>query len=266
MSTVSAPPRGLRLAVVGKGGAGKSVVSATLVRLLARRGHRVLALDSDTLPGLSLSLGAEVPEDAPLNAAAERNERGRWHLVKGIGPARAVQRFATDAPDGVRLLQIGKTDRRGLNPNRASHNAFYQIIHRLDEARSLDDWTILGDLPAGPRQAAFNWAPYARNYLLVVEPTWQSMLTARRIIRIATALRDDTEMSLVVNKATCDSDAVRVQEFLDVPLLATVPVDEGVRAAERAGVALLDLAPDSPAVQAIELLADELAVTSMQRI
>jgi CO dehydrogenase maturation factor len=257
---------GLRLAVVGKGGAGKSVVAATLARLLARRGHRVLALDSDTLPGLSISLGAEVPDDAPLNAAAERNEKGRWHLVKGVGPARAVQRFATDAPDGVRLLQIGKTDKRGLAPNRASHNAFYQVIHRLDDVRSLEDWVILGDLPAGPRQTAYDWAPYARRFLLVVEPTWQSMLTARRITRIAKGMRDDVELSLVVNKATANADAARVEEFLGVPLLAIVPVDEDVRSAERAGIALLDLAPDAPAVHAIERLADALDASNIERI
>ena len=256
---------GLRLAVVGKGGAGKSVVAATLARLLARRGHRVLALDSDTLPGLSFSLGANVPDNAPLNAAAERNEKGRWHLVKGVGPARAVQRFASDAPDGVRLLQIGKTDRRGLAPNRASHNAFYQVIHRLDRVRSLEDWVIVGDLPAGPRQTAFDWAPYAERFLLVVEPTWQSMLTARRISRIARAMREDVELSLVVNKAAAESDAARVEEFLGVPLLATVPVDEGVRSAERAGLALLDLAPDAPAVRAIEQLADALYAANIDR-
>lgn len=247
--------KALRLAVVGKGGAGKSVVSATLARVLARRGHRVLALDSDTLPGLSISLGADVPADVPLNAAAVRNEEGRWHLVKGIGAARAVQRYATDAPDGVRLLQIGKTDRRGLAPNRASHQAFYKVIHRLDGVRSLDDWVILGDLPAGPRQAAYDWAPYAQRFLLVVEPTWQSMLTARRIVRITSTMRDDREFSLVVNKVTSDDDAARVQEFLGVPLLAAVPADDAVRAAERAGVAVLDAAPDSPAVRAIEGLA-----------
>jgi CO dehydrogenase maturation factor len=257
-------PAGLRLAVVGKGGAGKSVVSATLARLLARRGHRVLALDSDTLPGLSISIGAGVPDDVPLNAAAERNDKGRWRLVKGIGPARAVQRFATDAPDGVRLLQIGKTDRRGLNPNRASHQAFYQVIHRLDEVRSLDDWVILGDLPAGPRQAAYDWAPYAQRFLLVVEPTWQSMLTARRIIRIAGTMRDDREFSLVVNKVTTDADAPRVQEFLGVPLLGSVPADDEVRAAERAGVAVLDAAPDAPAVRAIERLASALDAASIE--
>lgn len=259
-------PRGLRLAVVGKGGAGKSVISATLARTLARRGHRVLALDSDTLPGLSISLGAGVPEEVPLNAAAERNDKGRWRLVKGVGPARAVQRYAIDAPDGVRLLQIGKSDRRGLAANRPSHQAFYQVIHRLDDVRSLDDWVILGDLPAGPRQAAYDWAPYAQRFLLVVEPTWQSMLTARRIVRIAGSMRDDREFSLVVNKVTTDADAERVQEFLGVPLLGAVPADDAVRAAERAGVALLDAAPDAPAARAIARLADALDAANIERL
>ena len=255
----------MRIAVVGKGGAGKSVVSANLARVLARRGHRVLALDSDTLPGLSLSLGADVPSEPPLNAAAEQNEKGRWTLKPGIGPVRAVQRFATDAPDGVRLLQIGKTDKRGLAVNRASHNAFYQVIHGLEDARWLRDWVILGDLPAGPRQAAFDWAPYAQHFLLVVEPTWQSMLTGRRIVRVAKAMREDVEFSLVVNKAAQDDDAARVQEFLGIALIAVVPVDEGVRAAERAGVALLDHAPDSAAMRAIERLAESLDAASIER-
>jgi len=266
MSTTVARATGLRLAVVGKGGSGKSTVSGTLARILARRGHRVLALDSDTLPGITFSLGAELTDDVPLNAAAERNEKGRWHFIKGVGPARAVQRYATDAPDGVRLLQIGKNDRRGVGPNRASHNAFYQIVHRLDDVRSLDDWVILGDLPAGARQAAYDWAPYARHFLLVVEPTWQSMLTARRVARITKAMRDDVTLSLVVNKAEGEADAVRAQEFLDVPLIAIVPVDEGVRRAERAGIAPLDGAPDSPAIRAIEGLADALDAGSIERI
>ncbi|HWC25583.1 MAG TPA: P-loop NTPase [Solirubrobacteraceae bacterium] len=262
----TAAPGGIRLAVVGKGGAGKSVVAATLARLLARRGHRVLALDSDTLPGLSISLGAPLSDDAPLNAAAERDENGRWQLARGIGPARAVQRFSIEAPDGVRLLQLGKTDRRGLGPNRASHNAFYQIVHRLEEVRSLKDWAILGDLPAGPRQTAYDWAPYARRFLLVVEPTWQSMLTARRIVRIAREHRDDVEFSLVVNKVTPDADVERAEQFLGVPLLGTVPADDDVHAAERAGVALLDHAPDAAAVRAVERLADVLDASTMERL
>lgn len=47
--------RGVRIVVVGKGGAGKSVVAGTMARVFARGGERVLALDSDLMPGLALS-------------------------------------------------------------------------------------------------------------------------------------------------------------------------------------------------------------------
>lgn len=76
------------VAVAGKGGAGKSVVAGTLARILAREGERVLALDSDMMPGLALNLGAEEPALPPLLEAAEKDENGRWRLKRGIGPAR----------------------------------------------------------------------------------------------------------------------------------------------------------------------------------
>jgi nitrogenase subunit NifH len=78
-------------------------------------------------------------------------------------------------------------------------------------------------------------------------------------------MREHAEFSLVVNKAAAGDDAERVQEFLGVPLIAVIPVDEGVRSAERAGVALLDHAPESAAVHAIELLADALDAGSIER-
>jgi CO dehydrogenase maturation factor len=248
----------LHLAVAGKGGAGKSVVAGTLARLLARSGRPVLALDSDTLPGLALSLGATVPEEPPLLAAAERDERGRWRLRKGIGPVRAIRRFATPAPDGVRLLQAGKHGPEGLGPVMGAVNAFYAVIHRLRDADALRPWAIVGDLPAGPRQIAFDWAPYADRLLVVAEPTSQSVLTARRIVRIAAARRP-IEALLVVNKVRDDHDAARVAREVGLPAVAAIPAHEDVRAAERAGVALLDHAPEGAPVAAIERLVGRLA-------
>lgn len=249
----------MRLAVVGKGGAGKSVIAATLARTLARRGHRVLALDSDPLPGLTYSLGADPPAaESPLLAATERREDKRWHFVRGIGPARVVQRFSTTAPDGVRVLQLPKTTREGMAPVIGATQAFYKTIHGLDRVVSLRDWVILGDLPAGPRQVAFEWAPYAQHFVLVVEPTWQSMLTSRRIARLVGASRPEARVSLVVNKSTGPQDEELVAGVLALPVLQAVPVDEGIRSAELAGVALLDHAPESAAVRAIERLAVDL--------
>ena len=258
------PGRAPRIAVAGKGGAGKSVVAGTLARVLARRGHRVLALDSDLMPGLALSLGADAPADPPLNAAAERDAEGRWRLRKGIGPVRAVARYATDAPDGVRLLQAGKWGKDGLAPIMASVQAYYRVVHRLEAARSLDSWTIVADLPAGPRQTAFDWAPHADSYVVVVEPTWKSALTARRIARIARSRRDLT-LLVVASKVRGPEEERRVVELVGEPVAVSIPVDPVVEEAERLGVALFDHAPSSPAVAAVERLADVLEGDTVER-
>jgi len=237
-------------------------VAGTLARLLARRGLPVLALDSDTLPGLAISLGAGVPEEPPLLAAAEKGEDGRWRLRKGIGPAKAVQRYSIPAPDGVRLLQSAKHTETGLAPVMGAVHAFYKLVPRLTRPTGLRGWAIVGDLSAGPRQTAYGWAPYAERFLLVVEPTLPSMLTARRIARIAATPRA-VELSLVVNKAAGRADATRVEEFFGVNAVAVVPADEAIRDAERDGVAPIDAAPRCPAVRAVERLAEALAPSSL---
>lgn len=256
----------MRLATVGKGGAGKSVVSATLARLLARRGRRVLALDSDSLPGLSLSLGAAGSSEPLPNTAVERDEENHWRFAGGLDAAGATQRYASEAPDGVRLLQVGKATRDGRAATEGSVNAFFTIVQELEYAPQFAEWVILGDLPAGARQAAFGWVSYVDHFLLIVEPTMQAMLAARRIRRVGTQARPGARVSLVVNKATGAADAERVEAFLELPALEVVPMDDGVRRAEGAGVAVLDHAPDSPAVQAISRLAERLEADALPHV
>ena len=248
----------LRVALVGKGGAGKSLIAGTLARLLARRGRRVLVLDSDTLPGLEFSLGVRPGPVPPLMEAAERGEDGRWRLRRGIGPVRAVQRYALEAPDGIRLLQSGKTDpEEGLKPVMPAVQAFYRVVHRLRRAESLRAWDVVGDLPAGPRQAAFDWAPYADTFVLVVEPSVQSLLAAKRIARIV-EMRGRADVLTVANQVRADADVRRIARSLGAAPAVVVPADAEVAAAERAGAALIDHAPRSPAVAAVERLLEAL--------
>ncbi|MBA2461773.1 MAG: hypothetical protein H0V45_08435 [Actinobacteria bacterium] len=250
------------LAVAGKGGAGKSVVAGTLARLFARDGAQVLALDSDMMPGLALTLGAPEPPLPPLLEAAEQDENGRWRLKRGIGPMRAIARFSTDAPDGIRLLQCGKLTAAGRMPIMGALNAYYAIIHRLSRVKALRSWTIVGDLPAGQRQLAFDWAPYAETIVLVVEPTWKSALTARRAARIARARNVD--IVTIASQVRARGDSRLVERVVGEPVLLSVPYDEAVAKAEREGVALLDHAPRARAVRAIEHLADELRARSLR--
>jgi CO dehydrogenase maturation factor len=244
----------LHVAIVGKGGSGKSVVAGTLARILARRGRRVLTLDSDLMPGLALSVGLGADSSAMLSEAVQKNEEGRWRLRKGVGPVRAVERYAALAPDGVHHLQLGKLEAEGRAAIMGSTNGFYQVIHRLSRAPGFQNWTIIGDLPAGPRQIAYRWAPYAHTFVVLVEPSWKSVLTARRIAAMVRS-RPGAEAMPVASKIAAASDRRRVEEMLGESVTAAIPSDDAVAAAERAGIALIDRDPGSPAVQAIETLA-----------
>jgi CO dehydrogenase maturation factor len=250
----------LRIAVVGKGGAGKSILSATLAQTFARRGRRVFVLDHDSAPGLSLSLGVRDADAPLLNAAMEQGEDRRYRFVEGLDPIGAAQRFAIDGPDGIRVLQVGKSDRAGSEAVQPSVNAFYEIVSRLEDAPEFRDWTIVGDLPAGGRQPGCGWTPYATHFLLVAEPTMQSLLTARRLKRIAAEVRPAARVSLVVSKAADPSDVEFVSGFLGMQPFGIVPLDDDVRRAERSGVPVLVHAPRSPAVAAMVAIAERLDV------
>jgi CO dehydrogenase maturation factor len=248
----------LWIAVTGKGGAGKSVIAGTLARLLARRGRRVLALDSDPMPGLSLSLGANEPKAPPLNEAAENYEKFRWRLRKGIGPVRAIQRFSTEAPDGVRLLTLGKADKDGLVNIQGSVLAYHETVNRLQQAKTFRDWTLIADVPAGPRQVGAGFAAFARTYLVVVEPSWPSALAAGRVARVAAA-RSVPDVRFIASKVSGRGDVRHIERLVGATVIASIPLDDAVVHAERDGVALIDAAPKSDAVRAIERLAETLA-------
>jgi len=254
----------LWLAVAGKGGAGKSVLAGTLARVLARRRHRVLAVDSDPVPGLAHSLGVAEPEVTAVLGAAEQSEKDGWRLKRGVGPARAVANFTTPAPDGVRMLQLGKAGPDGLYGLTGSVTAFLRIVERLPESTSLRRWTIIGDLPAGPRHPGAGFSAYARLYLVLVEPTGQSALTARRIARLARG-HLGAGVLFVASKIAGGDELARVEALLGEAVDAQIPDDPAVVEAERRGLAVIDAAPNAPAVQAVERLADLVLARRMTR-
>lgn len=97
----------MKVAVSGKGGTGKTTIAATLARCLARRGHRVLAIDGDSNPNLAMSLGidAAVAEAMrPMPARAMTQDRGAADLI---------DEYAIAGPDGIRLVLAAKIDQAG---------------------------------------------------------------------------------------------------------------------------------------------------------
>ncbi len=247
----------MRVAFVGKGGAGKSAIAGTFCRLLTRRtGRGVVAIDSDPLPGLAYSLGVpstDTPLPPELVERIGEDPDSPWQLRAGMTALDAVEQYAPTGPDGVRLLQFGKLHGhvRTVGP---SQQAFRVIVRELAGT----DLHLVGDLPGGTRQPFFGWAGFAQVIVVVAEATPSSMLSARRLARLADAGDGDQVVVAVANKTVDPDDPERLRRFSGLRVIGAVPRDPALWDAERAGAAVLDLAPTSPAVQAVGSLVDVL--------
>ena len=98
----------IKIAVVGKGGSGKTTTSGILARALARRGMSVVALDCDTNPNLGISLGVGDDETERLAGIRQAlDDEGTGHAPSWD---ELIGRFGTDAPDGVRLAVVSRIE------------------------------------------------------------------------------------------------------------------------------------------------------------
>jgi CO dehydrogenase maturation factor len=120
---------------------------------------------------------------------------------------------------------------------------------------------VIADMEAGLEH--LSWAGGTLRYvdalLLVAEPQKKVLLTARRAHRLAGQLGIE-RVAFVGNRVRAGEEPI-LREFvasLDSELLAAIPEDPAVVAADREGRCLLDVAPASAATLAIQRLADDL--------
>ncbi|MDQ6783513.1 MAG: AAA family ATPase [Actinomycetota bacterium] len=94
----------MKLAVVGKGGSGKTTTSAVVARTLARNGQSVVALDCDSNPNLGISLGVGDEETERLTAMRQALDEGEEEHAPGWDEL--LGRYGTAGPDDVRLAVV----------------------------------------------------------------------------------------------------------------------------------------------------------------
>ncbi|HJH26483.1 MAG TPA: cobalamin biosynthesis protein CobQ, partial [Methanophagales archaeon] len=105
-----------KIIVTGKGGVEKTTIIATLSRLLAREGHRVLVIDCDPSMNLAMSLGVSLSDVLPL---AENKANIHEKLGLGMDDEHAhengneieidevIEDYIVETKDGVKLIVMG---------------------------------------------------------------------------------------------------------------------------------------------------------------
>lgn len=246
----------MKLAIAGKGGSGKTSISGTMARVLARSGCSVLAIDGDSNPNLAVTLGippAEMDSLPTLTSDMIRRADGGVELTSTLEAI--TEGHGVDGPDGVKLLIMAHPRHAGTGCLCSVHATVRTV---MGEAGNADDEVVLLDTEASPEHLTRGTTMYAETMLCIVEPYYKSLETGRRMAALGRDL-GLPHIALVANKIRDDREREAVVTFAarhDLEIAGMIPFDPALPEAERAESSPLDFAPDAPAVLAIAELAE----------
>ncbi len=223
----------------GKGGVGKSTVTANVATAAAQLGEKVVLVDADIpMAGLALTLGLDV-EGPTLHEVLS----GEVELDEAIyeGP-----KNVEIVPAGISLDGVRKA-----NPQKLE-----EVLEELSEKFD----TILIDAPPGLGTAALTVLRASDELVLVTVPVINSLTDALRTKEVTE--RFNTEPIGVIISRSFDSDTdvpkEEVEAMLDLPILGVVPEDKEVRRSASVGESVVQRKPGSPSSEAFKKIAEEI--------
>jgi CO dehydrogenase maturation factor len=240
----------MKIAVSGKGGVGKTTLTALLAQVYADAGRKVLAVDADPSPCLAGALAFPAELQAQLRPVAEMDaliEERTGAKPGTVGGFFTLNPRVDDIPErfsalhrGVRLLEMGSVELGGsgcICPESAMlKTLFTHLLLRQDDV-------LLLDMYAGVEHLGRATVDFVDAMLIVVEPTRRSLGTATQIRKLAADI-GLTRLWLVGNKVRDEQDAAFLQaEAMGLPLLGMLPADTAVAEADRLGLAVYDHVP-----------------------
>ena len=225
----------MKIGVVGKGGVGKTTVSALIARTLQQRGRRVLAVDTDSNPNLGFSFGLGFDEIEAVPTVPRS-------IVVGTRGDLTVEEVMADygvaTPAGVTLMSALRVHEAGAGCTCGGHATVRSLLGQALDSE-VDDTII--DMEAGIEHLSRSGGTLAHAdvLVLVIEASRKAVVTAQRTIGLARDLGIDAWVG-VANKIEADQgDLLRgLCADHEVPLDVIIPADAAVLGADRLGAPL----------------------------
>jgi len=235
----------MKIAISGKGGAGKTLLASFLAQAFTESGYSVLVVDADPDANLAATLGFPHPDKiVPITEMKDLiGER------TGARPGRAEVYFklnpkVDDLPEkywqahnGIKLMVMGRTKQGGSGCYCSENVLLRALINHLLLAR---DEVIIMDMEAGIEHLGRATASAVDKLIVVVEPSRRSIETAYKINKLAQDIGLQ-KIAVVGNKLRSQSDSEFIISNLpDFEFLGFIPYDQAIVEADLANRPLLD--------------------------
>jgi CO dehydrogenase maturation factor len=257
-----------KIIVTGKGGVGKTTVIATLSRLLAREGHRVLVIDCDPSMNLAMSLGVSLSDVVPL-AENKVNIHERLGLgmdeqectdedEHGIEIDEVIEDYIVETKDGVKLIVMG-TIPHGGSGCLCSSIALVKLLIGYITSGSGDNDFIMVDSQAGVEIFGRGLASEFDFTFAITEPMPKAVEVTRHVMKLSRDLGVKKQI-VIVNKVEDGTECETISQELDcnADQMYSVRYDQRVIEADKKGFLILDYAPQASVVEDIQRIKEEI--------
>ncbi len=224
----------MKVLICGKGGSGKSTLSALISVALKNLGYRVLLVDADESNlGLHRLMGVSSPISLMDHLGGKKAFKSKLSPSFPKGPEDAIfsKRMSSGElseaclaqADGIRLLVVGKIHAFGEGCACAMGLLSKTVLSKLDVA---DDEIVVVDTEAGVEHFGRKVDAECDMVLGVIDPTYESFMLAKKMQEMAE--KAETEIFFVLNKVSEKVEAAMQQHINAEKVIARIPHDDTI--------------------------------------
>jgi CO dehydrogenase maturation factor len=231
------------IALAGKGGVGKTSLSAAIVRLLCekRPDAKILAIDADPAVGLSVALGVEVSETLDqIRKRVAEDVTGKLRDTQDILAEAKFRLYdAMEEQKGFAFLAIGRPEAAGCYC--AINTYLKKVIEML-----VDDFDyVVIDGEAGIEQINRRVLEKVTHLVCVSDQSRKGLKIIETIREVADELVMYDDIGLIVNRAPLP-DRVTQEEIGGVRIISVIPQDDVMTENDIEGRSVFELPKDAP--------------------
>jgi CO dehydrogenase maturation factor len=233
----------MKIAITGKGGVGKTTLSALLSYLYSSEGKKVIAVDADPDANLSTALGidkSEIEKLKPIAEMADLVEERTGAKPGASGGIFKINPRVDDIPEGfgyrfnnMTLLIMGKSKFAASGCYCPEHALLRRLLKHLIVER---DEVVIVDMEAGIEHLTRGTAEGVEAFIVVVEPGQRSLQTALHVKELAEGL-GVKRVFVVANKVRNEQDVEFIRNNAhDIEFLGKMSFNDSIMEADIQGL------------------------------